>query len=81
MARDIKLTDKKLKITFTNKKGTLHKEEDSIEFYEDESGFLTSLIFKKPLNFKTGLKLNFKEKNYNKLFTFQQLIVPGNKLT
>ena len=61
MTRDIKLTDKKLKITFTNKKGTLHKEEDSIEFYEDESGFLTSLIFKKPLNFKTGLKLNFKE--------------------
>lgn len=61
MTRDINLTDKKLKISFTNKKGALHKEEDSIEFYEDESGFLTSIIFKNPLNFKTGLKINFKE--------------------
>jgi uncharacterized protein YuzE len=61
MTRDIKLTDKKLKITFTDKKGTLHREEDAIEFYEDESGYLTSIIFKNSLNFKTGFKLNFKE--------------------
>ena len=32
-----------------------------MEFYEDESGFLTSIIFKNPVNFKTGLKLNFRE--------------------
>jgi uncharacterized protein YuzE len=61
MTRDIELTDKHLKITFTDKRGTLHREEEAIEFYEDESGFFTSIIFKNPLNFKTGLKINFKE--------------------
>lgn len=61
MARDIDLTDKHLKVSFNNKKGTLHSEEGGVEFYEDESGFLTAIIFKNPENFKTGLKLNFRE--------------------
>ena len=61
MARDIDLTDKYLKLSFNNKNGLLHSEEGGVEFYEDESGFLTSIIFKNPDNFKTGLKIKFKE--------------------